>query len=445
MRDIVITLLVFGSLPYIFKRPWFGVVMWIWISVMNPHRLSYGFAYSFPFAAVIAAVTIIGLVITKDDKRMPKSAIVWVIVAFGLHMGVTTMTAFYPDSTLGLYIRIIKTLLMVLVMMMLIKTRQQILIVVATLVGSLAYYGVKGGIFTAMTGGSSIVWGPEGSYIEGNNEVALAFITIIPLMYFLAQVATNKWIKRALFASMALCALAALGSYSRGALVGIGAMLAYLWWKSPKKALTGGILILLVPIGVMFMPAKWTARMDTINTYQEDASAMGRINAWRMATNLALDRPLTGGGIDIWTLSIFQRYAPVKEDVHAAHSIYFQALGEHGFPGLILYLSIAFLTVRRCAWLVKVTRHRDDLRWAGQLGTMVQVSLLGFGVGGAFLSLVYYDVPYYLVAVIVCTCHLVEQTLKAEAAQQRALAQQQRRSGKAVVPTPAAAPAKALR
>ena len=109
MRDIVITLLVFGSLPYIFKRPWFGVVMWIWISVMNPHRLSYGFAYSFPFAAVIAAVTIIGLVITKDDKRMPKSAIVWVIVAFTLHMGITTMTAFFPNTSLDLYIRIVKT------------------------------------------------------------------------------------------------------------------------------------------------------------------------------------------------------------------------------------------------------------------------------------------------------------------------------------------------
>ena len=438
MRDIVITLLVFGSLPYIFKRPWFGVVMWIWISVMNPHRLSYGFAYSFPFAAVIAAVTIIGLVITKDDKRMPKSAIVWVIVAFTLHMGITTMSAFFPNTSLDLYIRIVKTMLMVLVMMMLVKTRKQILIVTSTLVGSLAYYGTKGGLFTVLTGGNSIVWGPEGSYIEGNNEVALAFITIIPMMYFLFLVATNKWVKRGLLMSMALCGMAALGSYSRGALVGIAAMLLYLWWKSPKKVLMGTILIALVPVGILFMPAKWTQRMDTINTYKEDASAMGRINAWGMAKNLAVDRPLVGGGFDIWTGEIFKRYGPNPEDTHAAHSIYFQVLGEHGFPGLILYLSLAFLTVRRCSWLIKVTADRDDLRWAGQLGMMVQVSLLGFGVGGAFLSLVYYDVPYYLIALVVCTCHLVEQTFKTEAAQQRLLAKQKRH-----VPTVDAIPAKA--
>jgi probable O-glycosylation ligase (exosortase A-associated) len=427
MRDIVITLLVFGSLPYIFKRPWFGVVMWIWISVMNPHRLSYGFAYSFPFAAIIAGVTIISLVLTKDDRRMPKSAIVWVIVAFTLHMGITTLTAFYPNTSLDLYIRIVKTMLMVLVTMMLIKTRRQILIVVATLVGSLAYYGVKGGLFTVLTGGSSIVWGPEGSYIEGNNEVALAFITIIPMMYFLFMVATNKWIKRLLLLSMAFTGMAALGSYSRGALVGIAAMLLYLWWRSPKKVLMGAVLLALVPIGILFMPAKWTQRMDTINTYQQDASAMGRINAWGMAKNLALDRPLVGGGMDIWTATIFQVYGPIPDDVHAAHSIYFQVLGEHGFPGLILYLLLAILTVRRCSWLIKVTAKRDDLRWAGQLGMMVQVSLLGFAVGGAFLSLVYYDVPYYLIALVVCTCHLVEKTLKAEAVQARDLAMQQRR------------------
>ena len=437
MRDIVITLIVLGSLPYIFKRPWFGVVMWIWISVMNPHRLAYGFAYSFPFAAIIAAVTIVSLVLTKDDKRMPKSAIVWVIVAFTAHMGLTTLTAFYPATSFDAYLRIAKTMLMVLVAMMLIKTRQQIVIVISTLVGSLAYYGVKGGLFTVLTGGSYIVWGPEGSYIEGNNEIALAFITIIPMMYFLFQVATNKWVKRALVISMALCGMAALGSYSRGALVGIAAMLLYFWWKSPKKVLMGAILVALVPIGIMFMPAKWTERMDTINTYQQDASAMGRINAWGMAKNLALDRPLVGGGIDIWTLSIFKIYGPIPDDVHAAHSIYFQVLGEHGFPGLILYLSLAVLTVRRSRWLIKVTDKRDDLRWAGQLGMMVQVSLLGFAVGGAFLSLVYYDVPYYLIAVIVCTCHLVEETFKAEARQARMLAQEQQRRG--IAPQPVAA------
>jgi putative inorganic carbon (HCO3(-)) transporter len=439
MRDIIITLIVFGSLPFIFKRPWFGVVMWTWISVMNPHRLSWGFAYDFPFAAIIAGTTLAALVLTKDEKKLPNSGIVWTLIAFGCWMAVSTAFAFFPETSFELLKRFSKTIMMSVVAIMLIKKKEHILWVAWTLVASLGYYGVKGGIFTAASGGSNTVWGPEGSYIEGNNEVALAFITIIPIMFFLALSYSNKWIKRGMYASMALCTLSALGSYSRGALVGILAMLLYLWWKSPKKMLTGTIMLLLVPAAIAFMPDKWSQRMDTINTYQADESAMGRINAWKMATNLALDRPLVGGGIDIWTGVIFQRYAPNPADVHAAHSIYFQALGEHGFVGLGLYLALAFLTVRRCSWIVKVTTKRDDLKWAANLATMIQVSLLGFAVGGAFLSLVYYDVPYYLMALVVSTGYLVEKTLKAEADEERAHWSEQQR-----MPAVAAAARKAL-
>jgi putative inorganic carbon (hco3(-)) transporter len=419
MRDIVITLIVFGSLPFIFKRPWFGIVMWVWISVMNPHRLSWGFAYEFPFAMIVAITTMIALVVTSDDKNLPNSPIVWTLVAFSCWMVVTTTFAFAPDSSLNMLKRVLKTMMMTVITMMLIKKKEHIFLVAWTLVGSLGYYGIKGGIFTAASGGSSTVWGPEGSYIEGNNEVALAFITIIPIMYFLALSYSNKWIKRAMYASMGLCTLSALGSYSRGALVGILAMLCYLWWKSPQKMLTGAVMLLLVPAAIAFMPDKWSQRMDTIQTYQQDESAMGRINAWKMATNLALDRPLVGGGYDIWNGNMFKRYAPNPDDPHAAHSIYFQALGEHGFVGLALYLGLALLTVRRCSWIISMTSRRDDLKWAATLATMIQVSLLGFGVGGAFLSLVYYDVPYYLMALIVSTGYLVENTLKAEADQQQ--------------------------
>ncbi len=415
MRDIVITLMVFGSLFFALRRPYIGVLAWVWISVMNPHRLAYGFAYNFPFAAIIAGVTIIGLFTTKDPKRLPLTPIVLTLFAFTGWMVVTTTFALIPDGSWNMLNRVYKTMLMATVLIMLIKTREHIRYLVWTLVLSIAYYGVKGGIFTILTGGGSIVWGPEGSYIEGNNEVAIAFITIIPLIVYLFFTEPNKWVKRGLLAGAMLCAVAAIGSYSRGALIGIAAMLTFLWYKSPKKVLSAVIMVMLIPFALAFMPDKWTARMETINTYEEDASAMGRINAWHMAYNLAKDRPLVGGGFDIWWSTIFKIYAPNPDDHHAAHSIYFQALGEHGFVGLGIYLLLAFLTFKKAMWIVRNTEKRDDLRWAAQLATMIQVSLIGFGVGGAFLSLLYYDVPYYLMGIIVVVGVLVENQLKEEA------------------------------
>jgi probable O-glycosylation ligase (exosortase A-associated) len=210
---------------------------------------------------------------------------------------------------------------------------------------------------------------------------------------------------------MLLCGVSALGSYSRGALLGIVAMLLFLWMKSPKKILVGILLATLLPIGMMSMPDKWSERMETINTYQEDSSAMGRINAWWMAYHMALDRPL-GGGFEIYNRTAFGMYAPVPTDVHAAHSIYFQALGEHGFVGLGLYLLLAVLVWRRGAWIIQQTAKRADLKWAATIAMMLQVSMIGFATGGAFLSLLYYDVPYYLTAIMVAVGAIVEKELR---------------------------------
>ncbi|OON59500.1 putative O-glycosylation ligase, exosortase A system-associated [Massilia sp. KIM] len=423
MRDILITLIVLGSLPLALKRPWIGVLMWVWISVMNPHRLSWGFAYEFPFAAIIAGVTLVGVLITRDPKNFPVTPITITLLLFTLWMNVTTIFAFFPDDALVRLSQVNKIMLMTVVTAMLIKTRQHINYLVWALIISVGYYGVKGGVFTILTGGGSIVWGPPGSLIEGNNEVALAFINIIPLMFYVRMVSENKWVRHAMLVSMPLCAVAAIGSYSRGALLAVAAMLFFLWLKSPKKLVPAIVIILLIPVAVAFMPEKWTERMDTISTYKEDASAMGRINAWYLAFNLANDRPLVGGGFELWKGPIFRMYAPDPEDPHAAHSIYFQALGEHGWVGFILYMSLCLLTWRKTSWIVRQARGSPELAWAGHLANMIQVSLVGFAVGGAFLSLVYYDVQYYLMMAVVATGVLVEKTLaEKKLASQRAAA-----------------------
>ena len=53
MRDIVLLLAVMGALPFILRRPPIGILVWSWLAYMNAHRLTWGFAYSFPFAQVV--------------------------------------------------------------------------------------------------------------------------------------------------------------------------------------------------------------------------------------------------------------------------------------------------------------------------------------------------------------------------------------------------------
>lgn len=411
MRDILVMLIVFGSLPYIFKRPPFGVVMWIWISVMNPHSQGWGFARSFPFAAVIAVTIIAAMLVHKEKYRLPAHPITYVFLSFMGWMCITSLFSIHGvEIVTTQWIKVYKILSMTAVVMMLLRTRQEIEWLVWTVVVSLGFYGVKGGIFTLRSGGNFRVWGPEGTFIDGNNEVALALIIVIPLMYYLIGNMRTRAARWALMASILLCALASLGSYSRGAALAIGAMTIVLWFKSQNKLSLGMLLAVAVPFLVFLMPSQWHERIDTIHTYEEDSSAMGRINAWRMAFNLANDRFL-GGGFEIYDSEVFARYAPIPLDVHAAHSVYFQVLGEHGWVGLLLYLTLGVMIWRTGSWIVRHAGQIPALNWAVRLATMLQVSMVGFAVGGAFLSLVYFDVPYLIMAAMVATRMVVAKQL----------------------------------
>jgi putative inorganic carbon (HCO3(-)) transporter len=408
MRDVVITLLVLAALPCIFRRPSFGVVMWIWISVMNPHTQGWGFAREFPFAAIIAVTTVAAMATDPRRRyRLPVNPVTVTFLLFIAWMGLTSLFAIHADQVAGQLVKVMKIMGMTLVVLLLLRKRAHVEWLVWAVVVSIGYYGVKGGLFTLRSGGQYRVWGPIGTFIDGNNEIALALVMTIPLMLYLHGLVMHRWGRRALLAAMALCALASLASYSRGAAIAMALMLGALWIKSRNKAFTGVLLACCVPVALLFMPAQWHDRIDTIDQYQDDMSAMGRINAWHMAFNLANDRPL-GGGFEIYDADVFERYAPVPEDVHAAHSIYFQVLGEHGWVGLALYLALGFFTWRTGAAIIRHAAPFAELAWAGNLARMIQVSLLGFLVGGAFLSLAYFDVPYYLMAAVVATRAIVE-------------------------------------
>lgn len=373
---------------------------------MTPHSLAYGFSQSFPVAATVAGATFIGLLITKERRNPFISAPVTWLALFMAWMCITYLFSYNVEGSTEMLKKVLKIDVMLLVTLALLNTRKHINTFVWIIVVSLGFYGVKGGIFTLTTGGSYRVWGP-GGFIGGNNEIALALIITIPFMYYLNLITTNKWVKRGLVAAMLLSAAAALGSQSRGAFLAIAAMSVYMWLKSPKKILFGSAMLVAGIALLIFMPDEWGMRMNTIKNYEEDGSAMGRINAWWMAYNLAKVH-ITGGGFDIYTPEIFAIYAPDPLDIHAAHSIFFQVLGEHGFIGLFLFLGIWWATWRNAAWLIKHGSESRETLWCKYLGAMCQVSLLGYAAGGAFLSLAYFDLPYNAMVMVVLARNWLE-------------------------------------
>ena len=413
MRDLLLVAVIVGSIPYILRRPYIGVLVYVWLSVMNPHRLTWGFTYGFSFAIIIGAVTLVAVLlnINKDVKPPPINSLMVALLLFVAWTGVTFLFSLYPSF--DRWQSLMKTMLMVLLIPMLFHRKEELRQLIWVIVLSIAYYGTKGGVWILLTGGGEKVWGPEGSYITDNNALAATIVMTIPLMRYLQLTSPHRYVKWGLTAMMLFCGVSVLGSYSRGAFLAAAMMVAFLWWKGRHKLPVLFIVILAIPFAISFMPERWHNRMDTINTYEEDSSANMRLNAWATMLNLAKDRPIVGGGMEVAEKGIYAQYSPDPSfPPQVAHSIYFQAMGEHGFVGLAFYLLLYITFWRHAGALARLTKDRPDLAWARDFGAMIQVSLVGFAVGGAFLSLVNFDVPYYLIGIMIAVRTLIDREVQ---------------------------------
>jgi len=412
VRDILFTAVLLGTLPVCLVNPYFGILAYVWVGLMNPHRFVYQLSH-FPVALAFAVATVFGMVIRARYGRFPVRTETLLILVLFCYTTVTSMLALGPDAwsewdSLG------KILLMSVVAAMLLQTRVRLNQLVFTMMASIAFFGVKGGLFSILTKGNYEVFGPPGSFIEGNNELALAELMVLPLVIYFIRQETVGWRRLALKATFVLTTVSIIFSYSRGAFVAFGGLALVMAWRSRYRfrALTAAAVV--GTLVVLFAPTAWTTRMQTIQTYQKDPSAMGRINAWYFAWNLASSRPI-GGGFHAFTPELFLRYAPNPSDYHDAHSIYFEVLGEHGFPGLAIFLSLMAASLLRLQRLRMVTKREPEWKWVRDLAEMLQCSIVAYALAGAFLGLAYFDLYYYIVIAGVLL-HVVYVTEKRTAA-----------------------------
>lgn len=404
MRDILVMTLVCGGALAALRRPWIGVLLWVWVSIMNPHRYAYGFAFDAPVAAITAICVFLGALFNARERESPFKGppVIWLAV-FIVWVTISWMMGVSPAEDFAQWDKVMKILVMTLVALALLRSKLHIFAFTWVTTLSMGLLAVKGGVFTLATGGENRVWGPMESQIQDNNEFALACVMTIPLIRFLQLQLKPGWRRHAMTLWMVLCVAAVLGAHSRGSFLALLAMAFVLWWRGNRKIL-GGIVIAAVGIALIaFMPENWSDRMSTISEYEADLSAQGRFSAWWTAWGVAKDYPF-GAGFNVARPELFARYSPIYTSMgttHAAHSIYFQVLGNHGFVGLFVFLMIWGGTWFTAGWLRKLGRGHQQTRWASDLGAMVQVSFAGYLVGGAFLSLSYFDLPYNIMVMVV--------------------------------------------
>ena len=314
MRDIALILALATGLGVTLFYPFAGVLLWTWFTLQNPHQEAWGFSSGLPLNFIIAIVTFGAWLLSRERKLPPSRFLIWAMVVFLAWITFNSFFAFSPDWSWPYWDLTWKIFALGLLVATLATNRVRITAIIWVVVVSLFYYGVKGGIFTLMTGGNYHVYGPANTIIGDNNQLAVALLMSLPLANYLRTQTANRYVSWGLFAGMALTLISVVGSYSRGAIIALGALAIFGWLRSRRK------ILYLVPASALlfgtfnFMPETFWNRMNTIQSTQGDASFHGRMVAWQVAYEYANDHfPFGAGFYGPQLAPLFHSYFPTEE------------------------------------------------------------------------------------------------------------------------------------
>ncbi|PTL78304.1 O-antigen ligase [Vitiosangium sp. GDMCC 1.1324] len=212
--------------------------------------------------------------------------------------------------------------------------------VVASLVTS---YGV---INTYLTGTpETLVEGYRAHWVEvyaDPNRSAMNLALVVPLAVAFVARKESGWLWRGACAvAVVMAVVAIVFTYSRGGFIGLSVAMA-LWALREQRKLRSVLLGTALALGlVVFAPQSFWQRNETVATFHEDASAMGRVYAWQVTSRISLDKPLLGVGAGAFRHA-WPLYAPPEATrAYVAHNIFLDVIGELGWVGLLFFLVFA--------------------------------------------------------------------------------------------------------
>jgi probable O-glycosylation ligase (exosortase A-associated) len=412
MRDILILATILGSMPIAFFNPYYGMLVWVWIAYFNPHRYAWGITYNFPVAIAIAVPTLGGLLFTKEMNRkflVRESVVLLLLWAwFGVSIFHASMTPEFSQHVadgMMSYKNISKILLMTFVMILLVTSQMRLRYLMIVTALSFGIRAIPATLFGIQTGGKFRVWGPPESFVADNNAFGLALNMALPMLFFLAHEEKSRMFRIFLRVCFVCTIVSSVLTYSRGALLGLAAVLAAIALKANRKLISAAFVTLCAVVLLTYAPERWVDRMKPLVEGRLDESAQQRLIAWHVAWGIAQDYPITGAGLGgIPDVNLFQHYQnePLPGGFLSSgpHSIYFQMLGEHGFVGLGLFLFL----LGSCIWSLRQMRRQSrghpDSHWVNSYSHMIEASLLAYMVSGAFLGFAYFDLFFQLVAMV---------------------------------------------
>jgi putative inorganic carbon (hco3(-)) transporter len=395
------------------SAPFVATLGYVWVDTFQPQNVAYILLNQFPVAMVMGLVAFGGYLLMDRRSPPPMNLQTGLQITMAIWVTLTLIWAQVPDAAWEKWNWAFKTVAFAAFIPFVIRSRVQIEAFAQTYVFSLAANFVPYGLKVLISGGG---YGTNLGLQAGNTGqsegglLSTSCLMAVPLAMFLAShsqlIPKFKLMPVAYWGIAGLAIATALGTYERSALIGLVVLGIYMWLRTKHKLGFGIVLAIVACLTIYSTSGAWNARVSTIGNFEQENSAYSRILIWKWTLGFVATHPL-GGGFATYLINHIELPAQGANPAHAEfgrafHSSYFEVLGEHGYPGIFIFLLLAgstFWTLRRSA---KKARQYPELLWVAGLSDALQSGLAVFLSSGAFVGLAFQPMFWYFIAMSVC-------------------------------------------
>ncbi|HPF15436.1 MAG TPA: putative O-glycosylation ligase, exosortase A system-associated, partial [Planctomycetota bacterium] len=363
MRDLIITIFILGAVPFSFRRPFLGLLVFSLLAYMRLQDLAWGFAAVQRWSLLITVVSLLGYVADRYRAYPVLNMRTLLLIGMVLQVGVGLFFA-VGDAPVDYdgYVEYVKIIFIALFTTAVVRTQSQLRILVWVIALSMGFHGAKNGVAAVIKMGNLFIDHGPGGLIRDNNDFALAIAMTVPWIYYLAKSEKNPVLTKVMYAIVPLCGLTVISTRSRGGTLSLALAALIIIWRSRNRVMGLIVGISAVALVTVIAPSEYKERLSTIQSYDKDGSAMGRLRAWGVAMRMIDAHPVFGVGFNRFALNHLDFQPNPTEGERAggkalvAHNSYFQIWAESGTPAFAMYMALIFATfwdIWRVRWRAK--------------------------------------------------------------------------------------------
>lgn len=399
------------------QAPFVLTLGYVWVDSFSPQLISYIILNQIPVAMIMGAMAV-GAYILLDRRAVPHLRAVTVLhIMLAVWVTLTSTWALYPDAAWLKWDWAFKTLVFSAFIPFAIRSRVQIEAFLQVYAFSLAANLIPYGMKMLLSGGG---YGRDFGLVSGNSGLSegstLAAVSVMTIPFYLflrrhSLLAPKAYLFRLIYVGLAVLAgLTTLATFERTGLIGLVTLGIALLLKSRHKVLTLIVGLVVVSFTTYITSDAWTSRISTIGQYNTETSSLSRILVWRWTLGFVQSRPL-GGGFGTYLADHIELPGDAIRFGVAFHSVYFEVLGEQGWPGLILFLGLAICSLVALQRSISQARSYPELIWHRDLCSTIQISICTLLTCGFFVGIAFQPMFHYLFAISVSAAEYLRRAM----------------------------------